>query len=366
MSTPTPTTFGVVGSGWRSAIFLRLARVAPDQLRASGVVTRTAERGAQVEAELGVPAVRTVAALAALRPDLVLVSVPASAAPAALVELAGLGVPALCETPPAGDVAGLRRLWAQVGGSDLVQVAEQYLLMPHHAARREVVRSGAIGEVTSVQVSSTQLHHAASIVRLLLGAGGDPVEVVAREFTAPLADPVSRAGWTGRTEPAPATTTLATLDFGGGRWGLYDFTSNQTRNPLRSERIVVRGTTGEVVDDRVVRLVDATTVLEEPIVRRQTGTGLNLEGAALDHLSHAGRVVHRNPFPGARFTDDETAVAVLLRDAAAWCRGEGPGPYPLADGCQDALLGSAIEEAARTGLPVRTAREPWAAAVRTG
>ena len=73
MSTPTPTTFGVVGSGWRSAFFLRLARAAPDRLRASGVVTRTAERGAQVTAQWGVPTHRTVAdLLRAGRPDVVI------------------------------------------------------------------------------------------------------------------------------------------------------------------------------------------------------------------------------------------------------------------------------------------------------
>ena len=49
------------------------------------------------------------------------------------------GVHVLSETPPAPDLDGLRKLWVQVGGRDLVQVAEQYLLMPGHAARRELV-----------------------------------------------------------------------------------------------------------------------------------------------------------------------------------------------------------------------------------
>jgi hypothetical protein len=41
----------------------------------------------------------------------------------AAVELEG---PGLCETPPAPDLEGLRSLWAAVGASGLVQVAEQY------------------------------------------------------------------------------------------------------------------------------------------------------------------------------------------------------------------------------------------------
>ena len=54
------------------------------------------------------------------------------------------------------------------------------------------------------------------------------------------------------------------------------------------------------------------------------------------------------------------AVVSILCRMTSWCRGEAPEPYSLADGCQDHLLGLAIEEAGRTGEPVRTAREAWA------
>ena len=76
----------------------------------------------------------------------------------------------------------------------------------------------------------------------------------------------------------PLATTLATLDFGDGRMGLYDFTDNQWWNPLRARRIVVRGTRGEIVDERVTRLVDPWTPVESSLVRRQAGLDLNLEG----------------------------------------------------------------------------------------
>ena len=59
----TATTFGIIGSGWRSAFFLRLARAAPDRFRATGVVTRSAERGAEITAQWGVPAFGSAAEL---------------------------------------------------------------------------------------------------------------------------------------------------------------------------------------------------------------------------------------------------------------------------------------------------------------
>jgi predicted dehydrogenase len=80
-------------------------------------------------------------------------------------------MPVLAETPPAPDLDGLRGLWSAVGASGLVQVAEQYLMMPSHAARAALVATGVIGTPTQVQVSSTQQYHAIALIRGLLGAG---------------------------------------------------------------------------------------------------------------------------------------------------------------------------------------------------
>jgi predicted dehydrogenase len=360
MTTVAPTTFGVIGSGWRSAFFLRLARSAPERFRATGVVTRTAERGAEIGARWDVPTFRSAAELlAAETPDFVIVSVPWAATPDAIREVVGLGARVLAETPPAPDLPGLRALWADVGVGGLVQVAEQYLLMPAHAARLAVVQEGVIGEPTSVQVSSTHLYHAVSIIRGLLGVGFEPAVVSARSFTAPLADPLSPDGWSGDGTPKEQATTLATLDF-GGRMGLYDFTDNQWWNPLRTSRIVVRGSLGELVDDRFVRLVDPTTPVESHLVRRQTGIELNLEGVDLDHISVDGRVVYRNPFRGTRLSDDDIGVAALLEQTGAWARGEGPEPYPLAEGMQDHLISVAIGESLASGRDVTVSTEAWA------
>ena len=194
----SPTSFGLIGSGWRSAFFLRIARAAPDRFRPTGVVTRSAERGAEITAQWGVPAFRSVAELLdAEAPDFVIASVPWAAMPGATREVVGLGARVLAETPPAPDLPGLRALWADVGGSGLVQVAEQYLLMPGHAARLAVVKEGIVGEPTAVHICSTHLYHAVSMIRGLLGVGFEPAVVSARSFSAPLADPLTPDGWTG-------------------------------------------------------------------------------------------------------------------------------------------------------------------------
>jgi predicted dehydrogenase len=355
-----PARVALVGSGYRADFFRRLTLALPEHLTVSGVVSRSPDRRAELEHRWGTPAFATLADLLdADRPDFALVAVPWDVAPGAVRELVARDVPVLVETPPAPDVDGLRALWADVGASGLVQVAEHSPSMPAHAARIRLVRDGHVGRPTHVQISSTHEYHGVAAIRALLGVGFDAAEVRARTFRAPLVSPLGRAGWTDDDEPHDATTTLATLDWGDGRSALYDFTDNQSRNRLRGNRLVVRGSHGELADDRLIRLTGPRTIIESHLVRRQTGVEQDLPGFDLEHLSLDGHVLYRNPFEGARLGDDEIAGAHLLAGTADWVAGTGPPPYPLAEGCQDHLLGRAIVESARTGRPVRTAVEAW-------
>lgn len=353
--------FGIVGSGWRAEFFARAARALPERFAVTGVVTRSAQRGAEVESSWGVPTFRNVAELLAApdRPELVVVSVPWHVTPDATREVAAAGVPVLAETPPAPDAAGLARLWDDVGDSGLVQVAEHSPFMPAHQARRAVVEAGLIGEPTSVQVSSTHLYHAVGLIRYLLGVGRGEVVVRAQRFTAPLLDPLSRDGWTDAQAPVEAGTILATLDLGAGRSALYDFTDNQWHNPLRTNRITVRGSHGEIVGDEVTRWAGPQTVLTGRIERRTSGVEQNLDGFDLEHLSLGERVLYRNPFVGTRFADDELAVAHLLAACSSWLHDGGPQPYPLADGLQDHRIGLAIDEAVASGDAVTLPHPAW-------
>ncbi|MCM6763634.1 gfo/Idh/MocA family oxidoreductase [Rathayibacter sp. ZW T2_19] len=298
-------------------------------------------------------------------PEFVLVAVPVEVASGITADLVRRGVRVLEETPPALDAPAMRRMWDEVGDSGLVQVADQSLFMPAHSARWRAVRSGVIGTPTHVQVCSNHLYHAVSIMRGLLGDTGDATRVSARDLRAPLLDPLTTHGWTDETEARERTTTLATLDFGGGRSGLYDFVDNQWFSPLRHRRLTIRGSHGEIDGDSVVRMAGPRSVVESRITRRQTGIDHNLEGFHLDSIALDGDVLFRNPHPGARQSDEDIAVDALVGATGAWARGEGPAPYPLADGLQDHLLGQAIRDSADSGVDVTTAREPWADALTT-
>ncbi len=338
-------------------MFLRVAREL-GTVPCAGAVVRTPR-------QLDVPTFPSLdACLRERQVDFVLTTTPRQATPGVVGDAVDRGLPVLAETPPAADLDALRSLWSSVGGSGLVQVAEQYPLMPTHAARAALVASGAIGRPTQVQVSSTQHYHAVALIRSLLAAGRGAVSVRATRFTAPLVSPLSRAGWTDDEEEHPTTTTIATLDFGDGRSGVYDFTENQTRNQLRFRRLSVRGTAGELHNDEVVRMTGPRSLVRTPMVRRQTGYDLDLIGYDTEHISLGSEVLYRNPYPGRRWMDEEIAMATLLERTANWVRGEGPEPYPLAEGAQDQQIALAIEESAARDTTITTSEEAWSAEAR--
>ncbi|WP_433381750.1 Gfo/Idh/MocA family protein [Actinoplanes sp. CA-142083] len=333
------TSFALVGFGWRAATFWRVAQGLSD-VTCAGAVVRSPRA-------LPVPAFTSLdECLQQARPDFLVTAVPRAANPDVIRAAVAKGVPVLAETPPAPDLDGLHALWREVGAEGLVQVAEQYLLMPSHAARLAAVRTGIIGTPTQVQVSSTHQYHAVSIIRGFLGAGDATATVRATRTVAPLVDPQNRQGWTGDTEPKPATTTIATLDFGEGRSGVYDFTTNQSRNLLLFRRLLVRGTHGELRDDEILHMPEAQTITRTALVRRQTGHDLDLDGFDTQTITLGDDVLYRNPFPGRRWNDDEIATATLLTAMANWVRGDGPEPYPLAEGIRDHLIALAVEESA--------------------
>ncbi len=361
-----PIAVGIVGTGWRAEFFARLALAMPDHFTLVGVAARRQSSADEVGRRWQVPTfLDPVELFRRQRPDYVISSVPWAANPTVVASLVAAGAKVLTETPPAPDADGLRRLWADVGVGGQVQVAEQYLLLPAHAARLAIVREGLIGVPTSVQVSSTHGYHAVSMMRGFLGGdsttvGHGPVTVSANTSTAPLVDPLRRDAWTDDEEPKNATTTLATIDFGDGLSGLYDFTDNQWHNQLRFRRILIRGSRGEISDDRVIRLTGPRAIVRSDLHRYQLGHELNLDGHDTEHISFDGRVVYRNPLLGKRLMDEEIAIATLMTATGKWATDAGPAPYPLAEGCQDHLISLAIDESAASGSAVTTTVEPWA------
>lgn len=355
------TTIAIIGAGWRADFYIRIAQLMPEKFEIIGVVARQEI----VRNELAQKySVKTFSSIGQLlnhkKPDYAISSVSWASNPGVVEELVTAGVFVLCETPPAPTVEMLQKLWNAVGSSRMVQVAEQYLNLPGHASRLSITQSGVIGDVTSVELSSTHGYHAISIMRGFLQSGFEPTTVMTQQFQAPLVNPLVRNGWNNDMSPQSAKTTISLIDFGSGKSGIYNFVDNQWHNQLRHRRIVVRGSKGEIVDDAVVRLIEGPAITTSRIERYQTGYDLNLAGYDTEHLSFDGTVIFKNPFKGLRFMDEEIAIAQLMVQMADWITGSAEPPYPLSQGCQDQLVSLAMDESIASGKKIQVDKQKWA------
>lgn len=355
----TSVSFALVGAGWRGMFYRRVAEALAGRFRLTGVVTRSAARAAEVSAQWGVTAYPDLTALLdAGRPDFVVLSVPRQATVPWLETLTGRGLPVLCETPPAADLEGLRRVTSLLPGAAQVQVAEQYQYQPLHAARLAVTDGGLVGEVSMASLSVCHDYHAFSLIRRHLRVGSDPATIRATVLRSSMETGFGTSGPRRERGTTEETRVVGLVDF-DGRLGVYDFAGEQYFSYIRSPRVELRGSVGEI-RDREVRVLRA---LDEPATqelrREQTGPEGDLGGDSLRGISLGDRWVYRNPFPGARLSDDEIAIATSLERMGRFARG-GPAFYGLADAAQDHYLSLLLHEAAATGETTRSQPQPWA------
>lgn len=354
------TSFGIIGGGWRAEFFLRVAAALPERFSVTGMVVRDRAKGAALEEKFGVKTHRDLdALLRSSDPMFVVVSVPWEVAPVMLTELAGRGVPALCETPPAPDVRRLAELYELVRGGATIQVAEQYIFQPMHAARLAVAESGKLGRVSQAQVSAAHGYHGVSLIRHLLGVAFEDARIRAFRFTSPIVAGPGRGGPPPAEKTGQSVQTIAHLDF-GDRLGVYDFTGDQYFSWVRSPRLLVRGERGEINNRSVKYLADFLTPIDAELLRQDAGQDGNLEGYHHKGILVGDEWVYRNPFIPARLADDEIAVATCLDKMGEHVRG-GPDFYSLAEAAQDRYLDILIAQALEAGEEVTSTPQAWAA-----
>jgi len=351
--------FAIVGAGWRSEFFLRIARELPERFEVTGILARKAERGEELRKSWPIRIYDSIDQIAADKPDFVITSVSWDSNPVVIKDLAERNIPVLSETPPAPDVARMAELTDLVKKGAKVQVAEQYSFQPLHAARIALVSSGKLGDVFQAQVSVSHGYHGISLIRRLLGIWCEPAKIVARTLPEVVIGGADRNGRPPTEQRIDRQSQLvAYLDF-GEKQAVFDFVGSMYHSYIRSHRMLVRGPRGEINGNEVRYLKEFDTPVEYTLRRVEAGQTGNLDGHFVQGVLGGSEWLYRNPFPFARLMDDEIAIAECM-----WKMGEhahgGPDFYSLAEACQDHYLSLLMNEAAERGTEVISTLQPWA------
>lgn len=344
----------VIGYGWRADFYIRAAQMLPDLLEVTARVVRTKERAEMLEG-----AVTDLEEALKTAPDFAVLCVPRNAVGGYLERLARLGVPVLCETPPAESTEGLNGLWRLAERENMkIQVAEQYIFWPLYAGILRLIGEQVVGEVQMTMLSAVHGYHAMNLFRKIMGIGFENCRIHGESFSTDFIKTEDRAGFDYSGQMLHTQRELASLEFENGKTAIYDFMGEQYNSVIRTRRLNIQGTRGEINDFTVRFLNGQNEGMEETIRRIDRGV---LGNSGWHHLGmqFADRFIYRNPFPGVRMNDDEIAVAQCLVLMKQYLE-TGEAFSSLRDALQDTYLSFVMEKCVRERTTITTKSQEWA------
>lgn len=354
-----PINYAVIGSGWRSLFYIRLAKAYPQYFRLAAVLCRTEEKAEYMRKEYMVHAVTDEAGVKSENPDFLVVAVNKDSIFQVTRKWALKGYPVLCETPAAMKLEDLYELWHLHSEEGMkIQVAEQYFLYPAYQAALRAVEKGYLGDPYMVSISAAHDYHGASLIRSFLGVSFQNMKVFGKEYTYPVVETDSRYGLIEDGRIQERGRIRLTFEFEGGKTAFYDFSGVQYHSKIRSRHLNIQGPRGEL-DDWVLRWVDEVNRSQEQVILQNPfGDGREIKEILLD-----GKELYRNPFyeMGEEniLPQDETAIGAILLGMRRFIE-DGTEVYPFSEALQDAYIRLLMEKALRSGETEESETQPWA------
>lgn len=293
-------TFAIIGGGWRSEFYLRIAKALPEIFSVAGVFVRREEQRNYIAEKYAVKTFADINELLTESFDFIVNCVSYAKVTDLSIELADKGFFVLSETPALKAPEGLHAY-------ERIQVAEQYHQKGTYQAIKSIINSGVLGEIQHINLSVGHDYHAMSMLRFLF----DDYTAPEKLFDLNLPDNmVTSHGRGGEGEHKLKKTTQRLIGFRfGEKVGLYDFNGEQYFSPIRRDRLLIRGTKGEICDNKVRFFNDDGKLTEGEIVLKQAGL---LEGFYNDRIVFYDKVLYDFPFKHARLSEEECAIAKCL------------------------------------------------------
>ena len=270
--------YGIIGAGWRSEFYVRIAAIVPEKFSVSGIFIRNPEKRKEFSKKYNVKIFESLEELLKTDFDFIVSCVSKDNIVSTAQSLAEKGIPVLTETPVSSD-----------GLTGKIQVAEQFHFMPRNQAYKKIIESGILGEVHQVQLSCCHDYHAASLIRFFLNTGDKKPKITTVKLPDKVTRYNSRSGFITPLK-VESEQVISILDF-GGKTAIYDFNYEQYFSDIRASRIVIRGTNGEIIDNTVTYLKDGLPHSFE-IKRNCQGSEENLDGYSLVNITGNGKILY--------------------------------------------------------------------------
>ncbi len=334
----------IVGSGYRSEYFGRIARNYPGLFNAM-FLCRSEEKARLVTEHTGIDATVELQEALVFKPDFVVVAVDREHVADVTEEWVLRGFPVVAETAVGSSMEKLHRLWELQKTRDAkIVCCEQYFRHPLINEGISAVSGGMLGTPSYCYLSLVHDYHAASILRKALGTYGESYVMHGERKQSPIVETDSRyeAFYDGHI--GQETRDIVHITYESGKTAVYDFASTEYRSYIRSRHITVRCERGEW-NDRVLYYLNERNEPQKKLI----SDGIPEKYRILDSqaLKDARRIWQ--PELQLDTLHDEYAIATILLDMKEYIAG-GASPYPLEEALDDAVFWLSVQEAVK---------DPW-------
>ena len=127
-------------------------------------------------------------------------------------------------------------------------------LYPFNHQIINLVESGIIGTPVSMTISAMHDYHAASIIRRMLQVGLEDLTISGKKFMVPVTDTKTRYETLTDGQVVDKEEKHLIIEYESGKIAFYDFMSDQYRSEIRNRYLNIRGTRGEIINDKLYYL----------------------------------------------------------------------------------------------------------------
>ncbi len=358
--------FVIVGSGWRSLYYARIAKALPQRFELCAMLCRTEEKAQRIASEYGIRTSTSIDECRELKPDFVVVVVNKADIAKVSLQWMDYGFCVISETPAALELETLHQLWERHKAGGKLVVCEQYRRYPEFKALIDIARSGIIGQPDTINFSLTNDYHAASMFRALLGLGqSEQFTVMARRYRHPVAQTLTRYDSFKDRRLIDKPRDVAIFEFANGKLCLYDFDSEQNRSPIRKNTLRLQGRYGEIIDHMVRYLDEEGNAHASPVEIRTRRVRTNYDNPNQREFDEVVGIdfedenLYSPRFGLCGLPQDETAIVTMMDEAYQYFKGLSSSPYPLEEALQDAYTSILLHQAMDSGKTISSEIQPW-------
>jgi len=345
--------FVIIGSGWRSMYYVRIAKALPELFELCAMYCRTTEKAEKIALENNIHTTTSIEECSAYNPDFVVVAVNKTSIYEVSKEWMEKGFSVLCETPPSLKLEELQDLWEMHERGAKLQVAEQYFLYPTYKGKLDILDSKILGDPYNVTIRAMHDYHAASIVRKILHTGFEKVTIYGKKHKFLVTETLTRYESLFDGRLVDKERDRLTFEFENGKMAFYDFSSVQYRSTIRSIYLEVQGSRGEMVNETFRYLDDKNMPNEAKIIVEK------FESGQIESVKFEEKNVYQCIYGERGLPEDETAIAGLMSGMKEYNL-TGKEVYPLADAMQDAYITIMMQQAlANPNQEIKMHSQKW-------